>query len=191
VQTTKKRLEMKKFLLAASSVLAVALPGAAQAQTHYPRMCDKTFTVAMAKKAANANWRGTRVPAVVDRHHMYKYMVCQRNPYARDFVAWFYRHAKSLNHARRHPVVAVEAAAPGLSGHAQCIIQHESGGNSQAVNGQYEGIGQWSPDAWAEDGGHRFASTPLGASLAEQEIVLMGEGDARMSQQQGQYDGCG
>lgn len=180
---------MKKFLLAASFVLAVALPGVAQAHA-YPRMCEKTFTIKMAQRAADANWRGTRVPTIKDRHHMFKYMVCQRVPPARDFVAWYYRHAKHLNYRRRHPPVAV-VASPGLSSHAQCIIAHESGGSPNAVNGQYEGIGQWSPTAWAEDGGLRYASTPLGASLAEQERVLMGEGDARMSQQQGQYDGCG
>jgi hypothetical protein len=71
-----------------------------------------------------------------------------------------------------------------------CIIQHESGGNPQATNGQYEGLGQWSPAAWAEDGGTRYAPTPLGASAAVQEAVLSSEGAAGMEQQQGQYDGC-
>jgi hypothetical protein len=73
----------------------------------------------------------------------------------------------------------------------QCIIEHESGGNAQAVNGPYEGEGQWSPSAWAQDGGTRYAASPLGASAAQQEQVLAGEGAAGMAQQQGQYDGCG
>jgi hypothetical protein len=84
----------------------------------------------------------------------------------------------------------VAIVATPSSGLEQCIIQHESGGNSQAVNGQYEGIGQWSPTAWAQDGGKRYAQTPLGASAAEQQAVLAGEGAAGMRQQQGQYDGC-
>ncbi len=71
-----------------------------------------------------------------------------------------------------------------------CIIQHESGGNPQAVNGQYEGIGQWSPESWSSNGGTRYASTPLGASYAQQEAVLRGEGEAGMIREQAQYDGC-
>ncbi len=77
-----------------------------------------------------------------------------------------------------------------ISGLEACVIQHESGGNPQATNGQYEGLGQWSPPAWAQDGGTQYAPTPLGASAAEQEAVLNSEGAAGMEQQQGQYDGC-
>lgn len=173
---------MKKFLILAGLALAFVMPGAAQA---HPGMCDKTFTVAMAQKAARANWQGTRIPTVADGHHMYKYMVCQRNPHARAFVAWFYRHQKSLNYLRRYP------PAPVLSAHARCIIQAESTWNPKAVNGQYEGIGQWSPWSWAHYGGLRYASRPIYASLADQERVLMGEGDAGMTNQQGKYDRCG
>ncbi len=71
-----------------------------------------------------------------------------------------------------------------------CIISHESGGDPNATNGQFEGIGQWEPSRWASDGGTRFSSTPLGASYAEQEIILRGEGETGMREQQGQYDGC-
>ena len=53
------------------------------------------------------------------------------------------------------------------------------------------GIGQWEESRWLEDGGGRYASTPLGATYAEQAIILAGEEEAGMSQQQGQYDGCG
>lgn len=72
-----------------------------------------------------------------------------------------------------------------------CIIEHESGGDPQAVNGVYEGIGQWEQPRWESDGGLRYAATPLGASFAQQERVLAGEGEAGMIEQQGQYDGCG
>ena len=59
------------------------------------------------------------------------------------------------------------------------------------MSGIYEGIGQWEPSAWQNDGGTRYASTPLGATYAQQEAVLRGEGEAGMRQQQGIYDGCG
>ncbi len=71
-----------------------------------------------------------------------------------------------------------------------CIISHESGGDPNAVNGQYEGIGQWSPTSWRINGGTRYSSTPLGASYSQQEAVLRGEGEAGMIREQGVYDGC-
>lgn len=93
--------------------------------------------------------------------------------------------AKSLRQLRRlaHPwTVAVPAppsrppagvmSASSTSGLAQCIIRVESHGNTQAVNGQYSGIAQWSPTIWARDGGLRFASSPTGASYEEQVYVL-------------------
>lgn len=98
--------------------------------------------------------------------------------------------AGALTTAATGPNMQGVAPPPAPSGLEQCIIQHESGGNSQAVNGQYEGIGQWSPSAWAEDGGTKYASSPLSASAAQQEAVLRAEGAATMEQQQGQYDGC-
>lgn len=78
-----------------------------------------------------------------------------------------------------------------MSAHEACIIQKESGGDPNAVSGKYSGIGQWEQSRWESDGGLRYAPTPTQASYAEQEKVLRGEGDAGMSQQQGQYDGCG
>lgn len=77
------------------------------------------------------------------------------------------------------------------SDHMACIIRKESGGNPKAGNGQYHGIGQWSPESWARNGGHRYASDPWGATYEQQLMVLAGEGDAGMSREQGQYDGCG
>lgn len=88
--------------------------------------------------------------------------------------------------ARSTPMT-YEAPSSGL---ASCIIQHESGGNPEAVNGQYEGIGQWSPNAWAQYGGTKYASSPTGASYSQQVAVLNSEGTAGMEDQQGQYDGC-
>lgn len=80
---------------------------------------------------------------------------------------------------------------PAISAHEACIIQHESGGDPNAVSGIYSGIGQWEQSRWESDGGMRYAPTPTSATYAEQEKVLRGEGDAGMSEQQGQYDGCG
>jgi hypothetical protein len=85
------------------------------------------------------------------------------------------------------PITATPAPASGLEA---CIIAHESGGDSQAVNGQYSGIGQWSPAQWAADGGTAYGQSPLDASAAEQQQILASEGTAGMQQQQGQYDGC-
>ncbi len=80
-----------------------------------------------------------------------------------------------------------------MSAHEACIIRNESGGNPQDVspNGVYKGIGQWQQSTWEEDHGTRYAPSPLDATYAEQEAVLRSEGDAGMSEQQGQYDGCG
>jgi hypothetical protein len=86
--------------------------------------------------------------------------------------------------------VPVASTAP-TSGLEACIIARESGGNSQATDGIYAGEGQWSPSAWAQDGGTAYAPTPLGASAAQQQQVLANEGAAGMSQQQGVFDGCG
>lgn len=74
-----------------------------------------------------------------------------------------------------------------------CIIRNESGGNPGAVspNGKYKGIGQWDSNAWVEDGGTKYASSPTGATYSEQQQVLAGEGSTGMETQQGQFDGCG
>jgi hypothetical protein len=121
---------------------------------------------------------------------------CQRNRAAQGFVRGYDQHQAHLHAARMATAEAAAAARaaqsrqPSIGGLAGCIIQHESGGNPQARNGQYQGLGQWSPAAWAQDGGTRYASSPLGASAAQQEAVLNSEGAAGMRQQQGQYDGC-
>jgi hypothetical protein len=59
------------------------------------------------------------------------------------------------------------------------------------TNGQYHGIGQWSPSSWATYGGTKYAADPVNATYEQQLRVLASEGDAGMSNQQGQYDGCG
>lgn len=54
----------------------------------------------------------------------------------------------------------------------RCIIHHESRGNPLATNGQYKGIAQWSPEAWARMGGLKFGPTPHHATYHEQVRVL-------------------
>lgn len=76
------------------------------------------------------------------------------------------------------------------SGLAACIIQRESGGNPQATSGQYTGIAQWSPSAWAQDGGTQYAPTPTGASAAQQMAVLNSALAAGQSGQWTPYDQC-
>ncbi len=150
------------------------------------RNCAALFTVHMGQRAALAIYSGTKKVGLRKLRLLGYLERCQRNPMAQRYVRWYDHHQASLWKARRYPSITATPA----SALASCIIQHESGGNPQAVNGQYSGIGQWSPYAWSEDGGRRYASTPLGASYNEQVTVLMGEGAAGMQQQQGQYDGC-
>lgn len=91
------------------------------------------------------------------------------------------RERREAREAReRPPIGALEA----------CIIREESGGDPNAVNGIYSGIGQWEESRWKSDGGLRYGETPTDATYAEQEKVLRGEGEAGMIDQQGQYDGC-
>jgi hypothetical protein len=100
----------------------------------------------------------------------------------------YQRHLKRKREARE----AREAReVPPISAHAACIIRKESGGDPKQVTGIYSGIGQWEQSRWESDGGLRYAPTPTQATYAQQVKVLVGEGDAGMSQQQGQYDGCG
>lgn len=87
-------------------------------------------------------------------------------------------------------VIAAAGGSSSMDGLAQCVERAESGGDATATNGQYHGVGQWSPSAWAQDGGTRYGPDPLDATKAQQEAVLGSESDATLEQQQGQYDGC-
>ena len=108
-----------------------------------------------------------------------------------------HHHHAPLQHGRCHTkacfdrVWQKEHPAPPISELEACIIRKESGGDPQAVSGIYSGIGQWEQSRWESDGGLRYAPSPTGATYAQQEKVLRGEGEAGMIDQQGQYDGCG
>jgi hypothetical protein len=76
--------------------------------------------------------------------------------------ARYVRNLKKLN-------VTPKYAPTGL---ASCIVKSESGGNPTARNGQYSGIAQWSPEAWARHGGLKYAGSPTGATYQQQLKVL-------------------
>jgi peptidoglycan hydrolase-like protein with peptidoglycan-binding domain len=98
-------------------------------------------------------------------------------------------------HTYSAPVRTYRASSSGGyasgSGLVGCIISHESGGNSGAVNpnGHY-GLGQWAQSTWIADGGGRYASTPLGATAAEQKQIIEEQVAAGNSGQWTNYDGC-
>lgn len=130
-----------------------------------------------------------------------------RTPHGRVIQAQPKHFAKSIRQLRRilHPPVYLKTSRVGPPAHAPagtktpyyaptglaaCIIAHESGGSTGAVNGQYRGIAQWSPYVWARDGGLQYAPEPTQASYQEQLQVLShglathGGGDWTP------YDGC-
>lgn len=195
------------------------VPRKAAARTAAQRGCAKLFTVNMGEGAANLIYSTTKPVAAHDLRVLGYIERCQRNGAAQGFVRGYDQDQAHLHAVRIAAKVATAQAAqsqaessqtqpwqpasssgqaavqPSTSavstgGLAGCIIQHESGGNPQATNGQYQGLGQWSPSAWSADGGTRYAPTPSGASAAQQQAVLSSEGAAGMEQQQGQYDGC-
>lgn len=89
-----------------------------------------------------------------------------------------------------HPPAGVFGRSYAPTGVAACIVSRESGGNPQAVNGQYHGLAQWSPEAWSRMGGHRYASDPLGASY-EQQLRVLSYGLAHYGTRDwSAYDGC-
>lgn len=199
----------RPFSFATARARSADAPAARPASAKRParpaaeRGCAKLFTVNMGEGAANLIYSTTSPVTLHDLQVLGYIERCQRNPAAQGFVRGYDRSKGRLHHQR---VVAAraatqtqgqssqsqtqEAAGDASSGLEGCIIEHESGGNPQAANGQYEGLGQWSPAAWAEDGGTQYAPSPSGASAAQQEAVLNSEGAAGMQQQQGQYDGC-
>lgn len=187
---------MRKFALLLTLLLMLVglltLPIAANARPQdNTRQCKKTFTVFMGRRAARAVYSGTRKVTHKNLRMLAYIERCQRNPLNEPSIRAFYHHERVLWLQRRRRV-SMNLSPPAPSQLVQCIIQHESGGNSQAVspNGVYKGIGQWQDSTWIADGGGRFAPTALGATYNEQLIILEDEGPAQQYQQQGQYDGC-
>jgi hypothetical protein len=124
-------------------------------------------------------------------HHYRHHLECHSLECVRYANAAYNRH-KLKEKRRREARERKEAreAQRTMSALEACIIRNESGGNPNAVNGQYEGIGQWSPSSWDHWSHGRYGATPLDATYAEQEKVLHGEGASGMIREQGVYDGC-
>jgi hypothetical protein len=144
--------------------------------------CAKTFTVPMGLRAITASFRISPVKLTTDQdYRLVRYIRCQRNPRAQPFLNTVWHRKAYL--ALHPPVVQPESSL------AACIANAESRYQPDAVNGDHEGLAQWDPNAWATDGGTRYASSPLGASYNEQMTVL---NDA-LPQEAGQWtpwDGC-
>lgn len=178
------RVQQRAFVaLAAAGAFALASPAAGM-QAAPRAACAKTYTYLMFRRAAITAYRGTRTPSRRDLRHLRHFQRCARHPWqvGQDRRVW--QLSIRMNAARKQAALAVPESAL-----ARCIIERESGGNPQAVNGQYEGIAQWSPSSWIGGGGGRFAPTPLGATYAEQVIIL----NDMLPAQAGQwtpYDGC-
>lgn len=115
--------------------------------------------------------------------------------------ARYVRALRSLNAPR--PYLTTTAGSPARppagtltarhapSGLAACIVQRESSGNPNAVNGEHTGIGQWTQEAWTRHGGTRYAATPLGATY-QQQLVVLSSGLARYGCRDWcPFDGCG
>jgi hypothetical protein len=91
----------------------------------------------------------------------------------------------------RQKPAGTQSAHMAASGLASCIVQHESGGNPMAQNGQYKGIAQWSAEAWARHGGTQYAATPHGATKQQQLMVLSNGLSKFGCRDWCPYDGCG
>jgi hypothetical protein len=82
------------------------------------------------------------------------------------------------------------APAP-TGGLVACIINSESGGNSQATNSSgHMGLGQWDQATWVADGGTRYSSTPLGATADQQRQIIQEQVAAGHTGQWTNYDPC-
>lgn len=108
-----------------------------------------------------AQLRRARVRALrAHLKHQRRVLVARR---ARRAAAERARHLAALVSSDSH----VWATQP----YAEQVSYCESSGNIRAVNGQY--LGKWQMDAsfWSTYGGLRFASSPLGATEAQQDQV--------------------
>jgi hypothetical protein len=184
---------MRKFSLLLL-LAALCVPATAEAKSLQQTYTD--LRVAVVKK------HGKRAPGRNIRKHGL------RTPSGRVIPAQPRHFAKSIRQLRAilhpphmlrvtkigppgQPPAGVQTPRMAPTGLAACIVHHESRGNSQAVNGQYHGIAQWSAEAWARHGGHKYASDPLGATYDEQ-LEILSNGLARYGCRDWcPFDGCG
>lgn len=162
-------------LLMAACLLVLALATAASSHTiligknrahDSIKTCTETFTPKDYRVYASKVYRrkSIRRPAFSRMHRMH---ICQASYEHRKKVGALHR---KFYRARKARILA--AQRPVITPLMDCIMKHESTYNPLAQNGQYKGLAQWSPEAWARHGGLRYASTPHGASYWEQVQVL-------------------
>ena len=97
------------------------------------------------------------------RKRMTRMHICQSSWKDRQLVGRWHVRFQKQRVATRRPVIT-----PLMD----CIMKHESTYNPLAVNGQYKGLAQWSPEAWARHGGLKYGPTPHHATYWEQVRVL-------------------
>lgn len=187
---------MKRLIFTATLLVAVCLPAVAAAQPPTPRhagVYEYLRHHVIREHGASAAGRDMLMDGRSDGHPVTDAgIVDSIHVYWRILWPPRIRRATLTRYSTTGSTVVTQSVGSVTpSSYERCIINAESGGRPNAVNGQYSGIGQWSVTQWQADGGGRYSSTPLGASYSQQEIILRGEGRAGMGQQQGRYDPCG
>lgn len=165
---------MRVLLMGLVLALIAAVPanahtvllGKNRAQEAVAVVCPQQFTPKDYRYYASRVYRRSKVSKRAFRR-LHAMHVCQPNYAARKRVGTMHRKYYRARVAR------IQAAArPAITPLMDCIMKHESTYNPLAQNGQYKGLAQWSPEAWARHGGLKYASTPHGASYWEQVQVL-------------------
>ncbi len=189
----------RSICAALAAFLVVLATTASPASSKNPKLCDTAAGV----RAAVVKKHGKRAPGrnICRFGVQSKFNAKWSKPATVKQKAVYVRALRALN-APPPAFLAKTAALPALapagtlsaryapSGLASCIVRHESGGNPLATNGQYHGIAQWSPEAWARHGGRRFAADPHGASYQEQ-LQVLSNGLARYGCRDWcPFDGC-
>lgn len=192
---------MRKIALV---ILALcAFPVAANAAHHHqkkqPRsICSRAYSARVGvihrygKRAPGRNI--CRYGVVGRSHHAHRATTAQRWRYYQQLRVLMAPPPPYLSRGVGPPAQApagTMSSSYAPTGVAACIVSRESGGNPQAVNGQYHGIAQWDHATWIAHGGGRYASDPLGATEQEQLRVLSYALKHYWTGSWAPYDGCG
>lgn len=175
---------MLRFIMAAALAACVVAFSATAAPAAPPTLCIKAYPIRVKvihKHGARAPGRNICRQGVIHSDgSTTKATTAQKARYIRAMRAL----------VRSEPYLSITAGPPALlpagtmsaraapTGVAACIVAQESHGDPGAINGQYSGIAQWSAEAWSRMGGQRFASSPLGATYAQQ-LEVLNDGLAR------------
>lgn len=122
-----------KDVAPATGTLAAAAATPAKPVPGPRRACSKTYTVAMATRAARAVYSGTRKVNRGDRQMLRTIRRCLRNPGASRYVVKYYRRQARLHEQRVHPPMAYataswydDAGATASGSHAYYGVAHLS-----------------------------------------------------------------